>query len=68
MCKCSSIFSEADSTKHFDKCNEFSKYYNNFHATFRKLLNHYSNPKEDLLIIRVLLKQYVNFVEDEIKK
>ncbi len=65
-CKCSNIYPEEDFTKHFGKCEEFRKYFKNFDATFGELLKQHSDPKENLLIIRVLLKQYVNLLEKKI--
>ena len=65
-CKCSIIYPEEDFTKHFGKCEEFRKYFKNFDATFGELLKQHSDPKENLLIIRVLLKQYVNLLEKKI--
>jgi hypothetical protein len=65
-CKCTNIFTEEDFTRHFGKCEEFRKYFKNFDATFGELLKQHSEPKENLLIIRVLLKQYVTLLEKKI--
>ncbi len=65
-CKCNEIYSEEQFTKHFSKCDEFRKYFKNFDAQFGELLKQYSEPKENLNIVRVLLKQYVSLLEKKI--
>lgn len=67
-CKCSTMLSEEEFTKHFSRCDDFRKTFKNFDAQFGELLKQYSDPKDNLLIIRVLLKQYINVVESKIRK
>jgi hypothetical protein len=67
-CKCSSMLTEEEFIKHFTRCEEFKKNFKSFDAQFGELLKTYSDPKENLLIIRVLLKQYINVLDSKIKK
>lgn len=66
-CKCNAFFTEEEFSKHFQRCDDFRKYFKNFDAQFGELLKQYSDPKENLLIIRVLLKQYVGVLEKKIR-
>lgn len=66
-CKCQNILCEDDFIKHFQKCEEFRKYFKAFDSQFGELLKQYAEPKENLLIIRVLLKQYVSVLEKKIR-
>jgi len=66
-CKCNVILSEEEFIKHFGKCEDFRKNFKNFDASFGELLKQYSEPKENLLIIRVLLKQYVLLLDRKIR-
>ncbi len=66
-CKCQGFFNEEQFSKHFGRCEEFRKYFKSFDAQFGELLKQNSEPKDNLLIIRVLLKQYVTLVERKIQ-
>jgi len=66
-CKCQNIFSDDEFTKHFQKCEEFKKYFKDFDTKFGELLKQNSEPKENLLIIRIMLKQYVLVLDKKIK-
>ncbi len=66
-CKCEGYFKETEYTQHFPSCEEFRKYFKTFDCQFGELLKQHSDPKENLLIIRVLLKQYVGLIEKKIK-
>ncbi len=66
-CKCQNILTEEDFIKHFQKCEEFRKYFKTFDTQFGELLKQYAEPKENLLIIRVLLKQYVLVLDKKIR-
>ncbi len=67
-CKCLTLFSEEDFVKHFSACKDFRGSFKTFDQQFGELLKQYSEPKENLLIIRVLLKQYIGVVETKIRK
>lgn len=67
-CKCGTIFTEDEFSKHFARCDDFKKTFKTFDAQFGELLKNYSEPKDHLLIIRVLLRQYINVLDSKIKK
>ena len=66
-CKCNSVCSEEEFIRHFGKCEDFRKNFKTFDSSFGELLKQHSEPKENLLIIRVLLKQYVLLLDKKIK-
>ena len=66
-CKCNQIFSEKEFSIHFHKCSDFKIFFKEFDSDFGKLLKNYSQPQENLLIIRVLLDQYKNVIENKIR-
>ena len=66
-CKCGEIMEESNFSIHFKKCPEFKKYYRKFDESFSLLLKNFSEPKENLLVIRFLLKQYIIVLEKKIK-
>ena len=66
-CKCNTVFIDTEFTSHFPRCNEFKLCFREFDTEFGKLLKTYSEPKENLLIIRVLLEQYKNVLDSKIK-
>ena len=66
-CKCNQFFREEEFAQHFGRCEEFRRHFRNFDAQFGEMLKQNSEPKENLLIIRVLLKQYVSLLERKIK-
>jgi hypothetical protein len=57
---------EEEFTRHFQRCDEFRKTFKNFDGKFGELLKEFSEPKENLLIIRVLLKQYIGVLDRKI--
>lgn len=66
-CKCDEIMSETEFQKHFKKCDSFKKTFKKFDETFSALLKTFSEPKDNLLIIRFLLKQYISVLTKKIK-
>ena len=66
-CKCGEIMEESNFSIHFKKCPEFKKYYRKFDESFSLLLKNFSEPKENLLVIRFLLKQYIIVLGKKIK-
>lgn len=66
-CKCGQLFKEADFEKHFSRCEGFKNYFKEFDSKFGDLLKRFSEEKENLFIIRILLKQYVGVLERKIK-
>jgi hypothetical protein len=67
-CKCLTLFSDEQFIRHFPSCKDFRQSFKNFDQQFGELLKQYSEPKENLLIIRILLKQYTGVVETKIRK
>jgi hypothetical protein len=66
-CKCQNILLDDEFVGHFPRCEEFKKYFKTFDSEFGELLKRHAEPKENLLIIRVLLKQYLSVVEKRIR-
>ena len=66
-CKCNNIYVENEFTSHFPRCNEFKQCFREFDTEFGRLLKNFSEPKENLLIIRVLLEQYRNVLDSKIR-
>ena len=66
-CACGNIFEENDFSQHFKHCKDFKKDFKTFDQNFSNLLKNNSEPKEKLLIIRFLLKQYVSVLGKKIK-
>lgn len=66
-CKCSQEMTEELFSKHFQKCESFKKVFRQFDSEFSVFLKNYSEPKDNLLIIRFLLKQYINVLSKKIK-
>ena len=66
-CKCNNIYTDSDFILHSPKCNEFKIKFRQFDNEFGRLLKTFSEPKENLLIIRVLLDQYRNVFDSKIK-
>ncbi len=66
-CKCELSFSEEEFVRHFQKCETFRKNFKTFDSQLGELLKNYSEPKENLMIIKVLLKQYITVLDKKIK-
>lgn len=66
-CKCKKIFQENEFAAHFSKCDDFKKHFKRFDHELGDLLKSYSEERENLLILRVLLKQYINVLDKKIK-
>lgn len=66
-CKCDLSFPEEEFVKHFQKCETFRKTFKTFDSQLGELLKLYSEPKENLIIIKVLLKQYIVVLDKKIK-
>lgn len=66
-CKCGEVMSEEDFSTHFKKCPGFKKTFRKFDESFSSLLKTFSEPKDNLLIIRFLLKQYIRVLSKKIK-
>ncbi len=67
-CVCSQKFNEEEFQKHFSSCQPFKSQFKEFDSKFGELLKSYSEPKERLLIVKFLLKQYINVIDKKLKK
>ena len=67
-CVCGQQFLEEEFGKHYTQCSLFKQQFKEFDTKFGELLKQYSEPKENLLIIEFLLKQYINVIEKKLRK
>jgi len=67
-CICDQKFSEEELAKHYLLCIPFKSQFKEFDSIFGKLLKSYSIPKERLLIVKFLLKQYANIIDKKLNK
>lgn len=62
-CVCGLEFDEEQFKEHFGKCRAFKEQFKEFDQKFGELLKSYSEPKERLIIVKFLLKQYINVID-----
>jgi len=67
-CACGAIFTEEEFANHFRECRPFKNVFREFDYKFGDLLKSYSEPKEKLLIVRFLLKQYINVIDKKLER
>ena len=67
-CACGQQFLEEEFGKHYTGCQPFKHLFKEFDTKFGELLKAYSEPKENLLIVKFLLKQYINVIDKKLKK
>ena len=67
-CACGQQFSEEDFGRHYSSCQPFKQQFKEFDSKFGELLKAYSEPKERLLIVKFLLRQYINVIDKKLKK
>ena len=67
-CVCGQKFAEEEFQRHFSSCQPFKSQFKEFDSKFGELLKSYSEPKERLLIVKFLLKQYINVIDKKLKK
>ena len=67
-CVCKEEFKEEEYTGHYYGCKQFKQQFKEFDSKLGELLKRFSEPKENLLIIKFLLKQYINVIDIKIKK
>ena len=67
-CICSQQFLEEEFARHYSTCQAFKQQFREFDSKFGELLKQYSEPKEKLLIVKFLLKQYINVIDKKLKK
>ena len=66
-CICGDIYEIKDFTKHFKDCQKFKDTFNNFDNNISSLIKSFSEPKENLLLIRFIFKEYINILNKQIK-
>ena len=66
-CPCKQNFTEDLFIRHYTKCDAFRGYFSEFDSKFGMLLKSYATEVENMLILRVLLKQYTVVIEKKIK-
>ena len=66
-CICGVIFDISDFQKHFTECEKFKECFGDFDDQLSKFIKSYSQPKEQLLIIKFLFKQYIKILDKKIK-
>lgn len=67
-CKCLSEFEEESFKTHFSKCPKFKEAFREFDNEYGLLLKKYSQPPDNLPILKFLLKQYIGVIELKIRK
>ena len=67
-CACGQQFTEEEFARHYGTCQPFKQQFKEFDSKFGELLKAYSEPKERLLIVKFLLKQYINVIDKKLKK
>ena len=67
-CVCGQQFSEDEFARHYSSCQLFKQQFREFDSKFGELLKQNSEPKEKLLIVKFLLKQYINVIDKKLKK
>ena len=66
-CICGTIFEENDFAQHIKKCEQFKEVFTDCDNKISKFIKSYSNPKEQLLIIKFILERYVNILDRKIR-
>ena len=67
-CECRLKFNEEEFERHFSSCQPFKLKFKEFDSKFSQLLISYSEPKERLLIIKFLLKQYIYVIDKKLRR
>jgi len=67
-CKCLTEFDEETFKSHFSRCHKFKEVFREFDNEYGQLLKKYSNPSDNLPILKFLLKQYIGVIEMKMKK
>ena len=66
-CKCQKKMKESDFKSHFQTCKDFRNTFKTFDIKFGEILKQFSEPSENLPIIRFLLYQYISVLDRKIK-
>ena len=66
-CICGAIYETKDFQNHFKECQQFKECFSSFDDKLSKLIKSYSEPKDQLLLIRFLFNQYIKILDKKIK-
>ena len=66
-CVCGTIYENNDFSHHIGKCEQFKEVFSDFDSKVSKYIKRYSNPKEQLMIIKFILERYVNILDRKIR-
>ena len=66
-CVCGIIFEISDFKKHFTECQQFKESFGDFDEQLSKFIKSYSQPKEQLLIIKFVFELYIKILDKKIK-
>ena len=66
-CVCGIIFETSAFKKHFTECQRFKESFGEFDEQLSKFIKSYSQPKEQLLIIKFVFELYIKIIDKKIK-
>lgn len=66
-CVCGIIYENTDFSHHIKKCEKFKEVFSDFDKKISTIIKAYSNPKEQLLIIKFILERYVSILDRKIR-
>ena len=67
-CICGTIYETKDFQNHFKECQQFKECFGSFDDKLSKLIKSYSEPKDQLFLIRFLFNQYIKILDKKIKE
>ena len=67
-CVCGKIYEEDDFTSHTRECNDFKIFIKDFDSCFSKFLLKLPTDLNSILIIRSVIKRYLNVIESQFEK
>ena len=67
LCKCGKRFYEFELENHYNCCKELKNYFLFFDKETVKLLKENTQEKENLCLIKFLLQQYNNIIDEKIQ-
>ena len=66
-CVCGTIYENNDFSHHIKNCEPFKEVFTDFDSKISKFIKSYSNPKEQLLLIKFIFERYVNILDRKIR-
>ena len=67
LCKCGKKFYSFELENHYKFCKELKKYFLYFDKESVRLLKQYTQQKENLFMLKFLLQQYNNIIDEKIQ-